>query len=137
MNMAAKRKLLLFIALATVVSIVVQNLIWGVCFELIGESIFADYFNVYLKAGGDPDSFVINWPWYYILINSLFYSIFWFFLGRVAYKIFAIPYWRYSLLVPVLYFLLSYDLTFVIYLLITLVGGVSAYSRPTPLVQVK
>jgi len=129
MTININQKLLLFIFLSLVAAIIFQNLVGVAIMELMGKSILLSSLKTYVKAGGDPDAFVMIWPLYYILINCFVFSIFWFFLGRVAYNKFSLPYWRYALIVPMLYFLISLDFTFIIYLLVTLVGAVSVYLR--------
>jgi len=127
--MKTRRNLLIFIILTLIISIIVKNLIGVANMQLIGKSILVNTLKTYIESGGDPDAFVMNWPWYYILINCFVFSIFWFLLGRIAYRKFKLPYWRFAMIVPVLYFFLSFDVTFIFYLLATLVGGVSEYAR--------
>lgn len=133
--MKLSRKLLQFIVLSLVASIIVKNLIGVAIMEVIGKGMIVSSLKAHVAIGGDPDAFVMSWPWYYLLVNCFVFSIFWFFLGRIAYKKFEVPSWRFVLIVSVLYFFLSFDITFVLYLLVTLLGGFSIYAKSAPMKQ--
>jgi hypothetical protein len=81
------------------------------------------------------DNFNFEWPWYYILLTCLIFSIFWYFLGKMAFKKFGQPYWRYSLFSPAVYFLLSFDMGALFYMLVIAFGGLSVYKSSPPASQ--
>ena len=99
--------------------------------ETYGKSVFSNALINHLQSStwATTDNFNFEWPWHYLVFQGVIFSVFWFLLGIFAFKKFGHPYWRYSLLTPILYFLLTFDIAFAVYVLVVGAGGLFAYSK--------
>jgi hypothetical protein len=140
MAMNPKKKITIFVVCSALFSKVFILCIAFLQAKLLGERLIRQGLVEHMNSStptfiATGDNFNFEWPWYYILLTCLIFSIFWYFLGRVAFKKFGQPYWRYSLFAPAVYFLLSFDIGSVFYMLVVAVGGFSAYSSSAPASQ--
>ena len=126
-----KRKLLSFAVKSAVGGYAIAVIISIIFMKLYGSQIIANSVALFHETspGVSFDKFNFEWPVHYLLILALPTSVYWFLLGRFAYKKYGQPNWRYSLLSPIVYFVFTFDIVFPFYILATAIGGLFAYSK--------
>jgi hypothetical protein len=130
-DMALKWKLIALIILSAVIAYIVSAGIGIVLMEIYGKHVYTNALAEFLNStsGTSADEFNFEWPLHYLLIHSAIFSIAWLFFGAFAFRKYGYPYWRYSLLSPVVYFLLTFDFVFPLYVLAIGFGGIVMYSK--------